>query len=284
MPTMPTTEDSPADLLPPGVLPPDLLPQAGACSPSASMGPDGSCFGPDLLREIDEALGGRAAREALGCDTDRCVAEGVPDRGLRARALERLRPAMPEEWRSNPAAWLGNATIDEAMRQYMQLRPDFLYLGALPVDFDAQGPLGTCAVSAACRLTVERLARDGVRAVGLIINTDPQGQPGRHWMALHLDVVGGRFSFFDSVGSPPPQPVRAFCDRLAAGYAGTEVQPRLRWSERRHQHENTECGVYGMLFLAHMVRGGSFRRFMRRPIPDDAVRALRRRFFDPAAP
>lgn len=275
--------------------PGDLSASRPPCAPGVEAEDGQHCIPSELLRRIAEDVGvpeaaetegssevRRKALETTRCTTERCLASKVTDGRLRRSAVQCLRPSMPEHWKTNPEAWLSNQDIDRVMRQYAESVPDFTYLGALPLNFDAKGGVfGGCLVNSACSLTLEDLARRRQRYVGVIVNTDPQGMPGRHWMACFLDVGRGLFTFFDSVGKPPRPEVRGFCERMAAQYRGTDrYPPTLRWSTRRFQQWHAECGVYAMLFVAHMANGGSFRKFLTNELTDENVNQLRARFFD----
>ena len=264
----------------------DLRADRPVCAPGVDSEDGEHCFPAALVERIAEDVGAgsssrAAVEEKTGCDSERCLVSKVSSGELRKEAAGHLRPQAPEQWRGDPTAWLSNHDIDRVMRQYADCHPDFAYLGALPLDFDAKGMFTACRVNAACELTLADLARRRQRYLGVIVNTDPQGKPGRHWMACFLNVGSGVFTFFDSVGKPPRPEIRGFCERLAEGYRGTCRYPAtLRWSTKRFQHANTECGVYAALFLATMADGGSFRKFLRNRMNDEDVNALRRRFFD----
>ena len=43
----------------------------------------------------------------------------------------------------------------------------------------------------------DKLPRICPRPCALVVNTDPEGQPGSHWVAIHIDV-DGQGEFFDS--------------------------------------------------------------------------------------
>ena len=56
-------------------------------------------------------------------------------------------------------------------------------------------------------------------------------------------------------------------------------RPRFYSNRHRFQQENTECGVYAMFFIDRMLAGTSFKRFLRKHMPDNEVNRMRKRFY-----
>ena len=112
----------------------------------------------------------------------------------------------------------------------------------------------------------DQLPRHPVRRVSTayIVNTDPAGQPGQHWLALwtHGDVC----EVFDSYGLP----------------LSTYTQPDLqRWFKQwKHVVQNQDtlqaldsqtCGHYALMFLKTRARGFSMQDFLARWRGDNLV-------------
>ena len=64
---------------------------------------------------------------------------------------------MPEKWKSHPNEWLNTYDIQRVLRQYEKGRPNFLFIGAVPIDFDYQSSPGNCIVNELCNINVENL-------------------------------------------------------------------------------------------------------------------------------
>ena len=54
----------------------------------------------------------------------------------------------------------------------------------------------------------------------------------------------------------------------------------VRINKTRHQHGNTECGIYCLAFIHHMLTNGDFSIFDNERIPDNEIITLRSYFFD----
>ena len=233
-----------------------------SCAPGREAQPNGTCFTDAELAAVDVD----ALRSSCGGD-GLCWAER--DRKLPNDAH---RPPKPRAWDGDPTSWLGTDDIERVMGQYTD---DFLFLGALPVDGLDQSASGACRFNDACDLDPAQL---GVSRVGVVFNLDTHDQPGSHWVALFWQPRRPVFYFFDSVGHPPPERVRAWCKRVARKYPpGTKR--RLYRCRKQHQRENTECGMYAIYFLTEMLRGVPFREFARRDMPDGDVNRLRQHFY-----
>lgn len=209
----------------------------------------------------------RALHAALGTRQD--VAWSLmpavrSDPVLRGALSRAFRPARPSSWARNPRQWLSSLDIDAVMRQYEESHPHFRYLGALPMDFAESDPsTHRCVSEAACHLHVESALRSGKSLIGMALNLDDHTESGSHWVACCAGIDPAdplRFGvwFYDSVARPPTPQVRAFVKRLALEVRGVlgeaaSAHFRIHWNTRRKQWENTECGVYTMLFLIACV-------------------------------
>lgn len=86
-----------------------------------------------------------------------------------------------------------------------------------------------------------------------IINTDPSGQRGSHWVALHISEAG--CEYFDSFGFPPLAPdIQDYIDR----YCGAFV-----YNSATLQHPSSEsCGQYAIAFVRSKANGHSYGDFI----------------------
>ena len=55
--------------------------------------------------------------------------------------------------------WLNTYDIQRVLRQYEKSRPNFLFIGAVPIDFDYQPSPGNCIVNELCNINVENLLK-----------------------------------------------------------------------------------------------------------------------------
>lgn len=88
--------------------------------------------------------------------------------------------------------------------------------------------------------------------IAMVMNTDPQGQPGEHWTAIYVDKDGFGV-YFDSLGRPPST-VNAFEQFLL-------INSRS-WIYNDRMVQNpflSTCGQYCIYFLTKICRGYTLR-------------------------
>ena len=97
-----------------------------------------------------------------------------------------------------------------------------------------------------------------------IVNTDPTGEPGMHWMALWIDE--DKCQVFDSFALP------------LSTYPG--VNPLIHWLERHCKNITTNrqsvqavssqtCGHYALFYLMFKSVGGTLEEFLNKFKPHD---------------
>lgn len=234
----------------------------------------------DLWNELNKRMSAMCAAGAEWCWVDKLR---VPD------AAGALRPATPKNWRENPYEWLTNYDIDAVMRQYSADESyKYHFLGVFPIDFEARGVFGTCLFREICALDVKKLYKKGIRYLGMINNLDRHDQSGSHWTSTFIVIdpnnplFGGYY--YDSVMRPPPPEVRAFLERIGGGAREFKID----WSRRRHQFENTECGVFSMMYQIRWIKmlrdepeSASLDAVVNIPMNDEIVHKLRKVLFRP---
>lgn len=91
------------------------------------------------------------------------------------------------------------------------------------------------------------------RPVAYVINCDRRGQPGSHWVAVYVDILG-HGTFFDSYGLPPI--ITEHRQRIRENCAFYE------WNTRQLQGEtSTTCGNFSLAFLYFMSHNHDFNLF-----------------------
>ena len=103
------------------------------------------------------------------------------------------------------------------------------------------------------------------RRAGYIVNTDPEGEPGKHWLALWTDGVS--CEVFDSYGLP--------LDVYGVPHILAWIEkhwPHARRCDRTLQAMNSRaCGHYCLLYLQAKVRGQALEDFLDSFSPYDYV-------------
>lgn len=216
-----------------------------------------------VLREMHRRLGTPLGREELWVDLPFVARDRALQAHLRAHVF---RPEMPPSWHVNSHEWLSNRDIHQAMRQYEDRCPDFAFIGVFPIDFADVLEDGGCVAVEMCGLDVRRLWAQGKRRLGVVFNTDKHHQSGSHWVCCYVGLDPGPrarhfgVSYYDSVRHPPPAEVRRFWEELRLQVSrvhGREAAERFifRTNPVRRQFENTECGVFAMLFIVCCLAG-----------------------------
>ena len=88
------------------------------------------------------------------------------------------------------------------------------------------------------------------RPVSYVVNTDPCGQPGKHWIAFHFPERREICEFFDSLGRTPQHYHRRFENVLITN------GPRYVYIKDRIQALDSDvCGQYCIYFVVQRHLG-----------------------------
>jgi len=203
------------------------------------------------------------------------------------RFEESFRPDMPEKWIDNPNTWLSTIDINKVMEQYENAYPNFEYLGANPIDFDKKISNNRCVADELCNINIPKLKREGTDCLGMVFNTDPHDSSGQHWFSLYIDLKGKNIKnkpciyYFDSLASKPKTEVIEFVKRIQKQCLEINKDIKFLYNDIKHQHENTECGVYCLHFLVSMLKGQDFKKYIKNKKSDKKIEKFRKFFFIP---
>tara|TARA_Y100000389_G_scaffold103140_1_gene100037 strand:+ start:5996 stop:6871 length:876 start_codon:yes stop_codon:yes gene_type:complete len=198
---------------------------------------------------------------------------------------DRLAPKVPDEWAKNKNAWLSDIDLFNAMKAYVKQYSKYHFLWPAPIDFGDKTLSGKCAWSDLCNYSYSGLSKD-YNYFGVIFNTDPHHLSGQHWISMFIDLKNGEICYYDSVGDEPPPEVKKLLNRLekegneylSSKKSKKKIQVKI--NKNRHQYKNTECGIYSLAFLHHMLSDGNFEKFTENGYPDEEIMKLRAHFFD----
>lgn len=234
------------------------------------------------------AVGGRGAtrkqladRAKCAIEDERCILESLGTAAAKELLAKALRPAKPADWDKDPDQWLDNHNIEAIFKQYVEVLPWFRFFGVHPIDFSAPSPYiqgrRECLIPKMCNIEIPKLRAEGVKYGGVVFNLDNHLGSGSHWVALIIDtnVKKPGVYYFDSYGMRPPKQVKRFMEDLSF----EEPRAIFGYNGRRFQYSNSECGMYSILFLICMMHGVPFRKFVKRPIADKYMLALRNWLF-----
>lgn len=238
-----------------------------------------------LFDEISKHLNNKS-----NCDTESCwaninsIMNGLTDKE-RQQIKESFRPEKPEEWKSNPNTWLSTEDINNVMNQYEKEFPYFKYFGATPIDFNLKSG-NTCLVSDICNINVKQIKKNNKKCIGMVFNTDPHNKGGQHWFSMYVDLIGKNrpkpaIYYFDSAS-----PVNNFQDihqRIIELMYKIEEQCDFKldifYNNIKHQHGDTECGVYCLHFLTEMLKGKNFKEYINSDLDDKIIEQFRNVYF-----
>ena len=256
-------------------------------------------------------------RKRTGCDTDKCILKVASDQrwitladaGIEEQlALKRVGPTNVE--------LLNDAVIHSQLYAWMFRFPEFWAYNFNMLDFaehaivngfvadhpdtlktvdwhdlyyhDAPYPIGLGKTEAASLMMANK-RRHGVRTGACIINSDVSNGPGKHWMALFVDLRGEKWTveFFNSAAIAPESEWLVFIDDTMVALRDiiekeklltTKVEP-IFVDRVWHQHSKTECGVYSLFYIYSRLKGLSYEYFLANPIPDQWMLEFRQHLF-----
>tara|TARA_Y100000389_G_scaffold204259_1_gene255916 strand:- start:9073 stop:10095 length:1023 start_codon:yes stop_codon:yes gene_type:complete len=194
-------------------------------------------------------------------------------------------PEVPLDWEKDKNTWLSEDDIYDVMRNHVKHFNDFHFLDPAPIDFDEKTKSGACKFSGLCKYKYKDLA-DKYNNFGAIFNTDVHSGDGEHWIALFIKLKEGEISYFDSVGAKPPKEIKILIDRFEKEgndyFKDNKINKtvKINVNKTKHQLGNTECGVYCLAFLHHMLTDGNFNIFSEQRISDENMTQWRAFFFD----
>jgi hypothetical protein len=149
--------------------------------------------------------------------------------------------------RSNFAEGVSNVQLDAAMKDYPQY-------------------LGTAAADEMLTLLPQLNNGEPVispKQVCWILNTDPRGKPGMHWVAFYIDArPDGSHSveYYDPLAQPMPS---GWMDQLKVFVReihGQESYLKFRENRITDQKDSSNCGPFCVRFLQARLKGATFAR------------------------
>lgn len=251
------------------------------CAPGVNI-KDNSCLQDDTLNKISsKILGGQSRlksrkeklkllRDRLGSCPDKNDACMLKNKTVNSIAQKDFKPKGPHDSKK----WLSTNDINNVLKQFERSHPTFKNLGAQPLDF--QRISGGVTYK-----TIQNAASNGKTKMGMVVNTDTNDKPGRHWFAVFIDLDTKSFEVFDSFGSAtggqmPPQEVKDLYNQLNNVL---NMNLKLKVNKVQHQLEDSECGVYSTNFIIQRLGGKSFKTVSRNIIRDQQMNHKRKEMF-----
>jgi hypothetical protein len=188
------------------------------------------------------------------CDTEWCWMDALGQKEF-DNTFRPIRPVGKYQW-------LSTSDIRYVLKQYEEAYPEFIFLGPVSIDFC------NLADNAVCNINLKSSKRNGKTKIGIVFNTDPSTEPGKHWISMFIDISDPdpskhEIGYFDSYGMAPLLPeIRTLIGNLRA--QNPQIQLKLNCNDQfctqsvRHQRNNSECGMYSINFIAVRLTGQSW--------------------------
>ena len=219
------------------------------------------------------------------CKTESCWLKQNKDFGkISEDIIDSFAPESPSEWKSNPNEWLSSVDIDKVMNQYKKAYKCFEFIGPSPIDFDTKTSHGECVWNELCNFSLANQIKKGKNKIGIIFNTDPHNKSGSHWISLFINIKKKIICFFDSVGTRQSKEIMKLVNRIID--QGHKLNPKINFKFENnngveHQNENTECGIYSLFFIIHMLQDKTSENFYKTHIiKDDQIQNYRKIYFN----
>ena len=169
--------------------------------------------------------------------------------------------------------WLSTVDINLVLKQYEEKYEDFLFLGAVPIDFDDLEYLPFK------KLDINKLLKDGVKRIGVIFNLDEHYKSGSHWVSLFANLDKAQIYFSDSYAYPPEKRIISLMKRITEYLEKSGKKCDVQHNKTRHQKGNSECGVYSINFILRLLKGKTFEYVTRKRLSDEKVNKCRAIYF-----
>ena len=232
----------------------------------------------EIHRFISEKLSGI-------CNKESCWLKQKSEFGpLQSDMADSFAPESPAEWKKNPNEWLSSIDIMNVMKQYEKAYKCFDFIGPTPIDFDTRKLYGECVWDELCNFSLEEQIKNGKTKIGIIFNTDPHNKPGQHWISMFINIKKKKIFFFDSTGDKPVAQIMALVNRIKEQGLKLNKKINFKFDSNEgieHQYGNTECGVYSLYFIVHMLEDKMTEHYLKTHIlKDDYINKFRHIYFN----
>jgi len=232
----------------------------------------------EIHRELSEKFNGI-------CNKESCWLKQKSELGkIDSDMADSFAPESPPEWKKNPYEWLSSVDIMNVMKQYEKAYKCFDFIGPTPIDFDTRKLYGECVWDELCNFSIENQIKSGKTKIGIIFNTDPHNKPGQHWISMFINIKKKRIFFFDSTGDKPPPEIMVLVNRIKEQGLGLNPKYVFKFDSNEgveHQYGNTECGIYSLFFIVHMLEDKLTEHYLKTHIlKDEYMNKFRKIYFN----
>ena len=219
------------------------------------------------------------------CNKESCwLKQKFVDGKLNKELTESFAPQAPVAWNKNPNEWLSSVEIMDVMKQYEKTYNCFEFIGPSPIDFDTKKMYGECVWDELCNFNLANQIKNKKTKIGIIFNTDPHDKGGKHWISMFINIKKGTIFYFDSAGDKVGPEVMKLVDRIMK--QGEQLNPKIKFKFDQnypveHQYGNTECGIYSLFFIIHMLEDKITEHYLKTHIlKDEYMEKFRKIYFN----
>ena len=165
--------------------------------------------------------------------------------------------------------WLSTIEIENVFNQYNVMKHNFHFISCVPSDYYTIYPW---------KFPTDIF--DIYPKSAIIFNTDKMDEPGSHWVAVYFERTGSNtlhVDYFDSTGDPPFEDYETLLDLPV--FRKWNVYSHI--NTKKHQHEDTECGIYAIFYIIARMQGRKRDDITRKRISDRDIHELRNVLFRP---
>ena len=197
---------------------------------------------------------------------------------------EIFKPFSPKTWITNPSTWLSSVDITKIMSQYEKSHSNFKFIGPSPIDFDTKEVFSTCVWEQLCNFNLKEYINKNITKIGIIFNTDTHDKPGKHWIALFIDLDKKFIFYFDSNGTKMPKQIKVFINRVEQQAQHENIIVKVDSNEGfTHQYNDGQCGMYALYFIIELLKENKTSKYFKtKRIKDAIMKKYRTIYFNQA--
>ena len=230
-------------------------------------------------KELHQRLKEHLSKE---CTTEYCWMKRINSSQAEERLKQTFRPVKPVEWYKNKRTWLNTYDIQYVMEQYEKLYQNFKFLGVYPIDFTLEKD-NRCIGDMMCTFDVHTNLLPKYNKFSMILNLDKHNESGSHWVAIYCNlnpkVENYGIYYYDSVASKPNKDVTDFMKKIKA--QTNDPRFELVYNKIQKQFQNTECGMFSIIFLTQCLKNVPFKYICKYMRTDDEINRIRDIIYTP---
>jgi hypothetical protein len=194
-------------------------------------------------------------------------------------------PHRPDTWIKKENTWVNNEDISQFMNAIQLSHKRYKFIGPSCINYNTLLYDNEYVCNELHYFNLQSLIQQKYNNIGIIFNTCLYNQPGKHWVALFIDIENTFIFYFDSLGKSMHKNIQSFIENVSHQAKAQNIIMKLHTNAQHiHQKSNTECGMYCMYFLYTMIKSKNtsmkIRHFKYDNITDDIVFKLRKTYYN----